>query len=91
MALAVADEVEVALQVELRRPQFDQAAAPEDAESARATALIADQKRLLGDAGEKTAKQAAAAIELKSRIRMRDGASLATSSRAVRGVSAQNP
>jgi hypothetical protein len=46
-------------------------------ESARATALIADQKRLLGDAGEKAAKETAAAIELKSRIRERDGASLA--------------
>ncbi len=46
-------------------------------ESARATALIADQKRLLGDAGEKIAKETAAAIELKSRIRTRDGASLA--------------
>jgi aminopeptidase N len=46
-------------------------------EAARATALIADQKRLLGDAGEKTAKETAAAIELKSRIRTRDGPSLA--------------
>ena len=48
-------------------------------EAARATALIADQKRLLGDAGEKAAKEAAAAIELKSRIRTRDSASLAAS------------
>jgi len=47
-------------------------------EAARATALIADQKRLMGDAGEKAAKETAAAIELKSRIRERDGASLAT-------------
>jgi hypothetical protein len=46
-------------------------------ESARATALIADQKRLLGDAGDKLAKETAAAIELKSRMRERDGASLA--------------
>jgi aminopeptidase N len=46
-------------------------------ESARATALLEDQKRLLGDAGEKAAKEMAAAIELKSRIRTRDGASLA--------------
>ncbi len=30
--------------------------------------MIADQKRLLGDAGEKAAKETAAAIELKSRI-----------------------
>ena len=45
--------------------------------SARATALIADQRRLLGDAGEKTAKEMAAAIELRSRMRTRDGASLA--------------
>jgi hypothetical protein len=73
------------------RPHLLPSAASGFNESARATALIADQKRLLGDAGEKTAKQAAAAIELKSRIRTRDGASLATSSRAVRGVSAQNP
>ncbi len=47
-------------------------------EAARATALIADQKRLLGDMGEKAAKEGAAAIELKSRIRTRDSASLAT-------------
>jgi len=73
------------------RPHLLPSAASGFNESARATALIADQKRLLGDAGEKTAKQAAAAIELKSRIRTRDGASLATSSRAIRGVSAQNP
>jgi aminopeptidase N len=46
-------------------------------EAARATALIEDQKRLLGDAGEKAAKETAAAIELKSRIRARDAASLA--------------
>jgi aminopeptidase N len=46
-------------------------------EAARATALISDQKRLLGDAGEKAAKETAAAIELKSRIRTRDSASLA--------------
>ncbi len=76
---------------EQTRPHLLPSAASGFNESARATALIADQKRLLGDAGEKTAKQAAAAIELKSRIRTRDGASLATSSRAVRGVSAQNP
>ena len=46
-------------------------------ESARAVALIDDQKRLLGDSGEKAAKETAAAIELKSRIRTRDAASLA--------------
>jgi hypothetical protein len=34
---------------------------------------------LLGDAGEKTAKETAAAIELRSHIRTRDGASLAAS------------
>jgi hypothetical protein len=39
--------------------------------------LIADQKRLLGNAGEKAANETAAAIELKSRIRAREGASLA--------------
>jgi len=55
-------------------------------EAARASALIADQKRLMGDAGEKAAKEAAASIELKSRIRERDGASLAaTLSRAASG------
>jgi hypothetical protein len=42
-------------------------------------ALIDDQKRLLGEAGEKAANEAAAAIELKSRIRARDSASLAAS------------
>ena len=60
-----------------RRPFLLPGAASGFNESARATALIADQKRLLGDAGEKTAKETAAAIELKSRIRTRDGASLA--------------
>jgi aminopeptidase N len=55
-------------------------------ETPRATALIADQKRLLGDASEKAAKEEAAAIELKSRIRTRDSASLAGSlSRAAAG------
>jgi aminopeptidase N len=48
-------------------------------EADRAMALIDDQKRLLGEAGEKAAKEAAAAIELKSRIRARDSASLAAS------------
>jgi aminopeptidase N len=48
-------------------------------EAARATALIVDQKRLLGEAGEKAAKEGAADIELKSRIRARDSASLAAS------------
>jgi len=60
------------------RPHLLPGAASGFNESARATALIADQKRLMGDAGEKTAKETAAAIELKSRIRTRDGASLAT-------------
>ena len=46
-------------------------------EAARATALIADQKRLLGDAGEKAAKETAAAIDLKNSIRSREGATLA--------------
>jgi len=46
-------------------------------EAAKATALIADQKRLLGNAGEKAAKETAAAIELKSRIRTREATSLA--------------
>jgi hypothetical protein len=61
------------------RPYLLAGAASGFNESARATALIADQKRLLGDAGEKVAKETAAAIELKSRIRERDGASLAAS------------
>ena len=57
-------------------------------ESARAVALIDDQKRLLGDAGEKAAKETAAAIELKSRIRTRDAASLAvTLAAAAKGKS----
>jgi aminopeptidase N len=55
-------------------------------ETPRATALVADQKRLLGDAGEKAAKEGAAAIELKNRIRTRDSVSLAESlSRATTG------
>lgn len=61
------------------RPHLLPGAASGFNEAARATALIADQKRLLGDAGEKVAKEMAAAIELKSRIRTRDGASLAAS------------
>jgi hypothetical protein len=61
------------------RPHLLPGAASGFNESARAMALIADQKRLLGDAGEKTAKQTAATIELKSRIRTRDSASLAAS------------
>jgi hypothetical protein len=61
------------------RPHLLPGAASGFNEWARATALIADQMRLLGDAGEKTAKETAAAIELKSRISERDGASLAAS------------
>jgi len=61
------------------RPHLLPGAASGFNESARAVALIADQKRLLGEAGEKAAKERAAAIELKSRIRTRDGASLAAS------------
>jgi len=34
--------------------------------------VIADQKRLLGGAGEKSATEAAATIELKSRTRVRE-------------------
>jgi len=60
------------------RPHLLPGAASGFTESARAAALIADQKRLMGDAGEKAAKETAAAIELKSRIRTRDAASLAT-------------
>jgi len=60
------------------RPHLLPGAASGFNESARATALIADQKRLMGEPGEKTAKETAAAIELKSRIRTRDAASLAT-------------
>ena len=50
-------------------------------ESTRATALIADQRRLVGDPGEKTARQTAADIELKSRIAARNGASLVRADR----------
>ena len=60
------------------RPHLLPGAASGFNEPARATGLIADQKRLMGDAGEKTAKETAAAIELKSRIREREGTSLAT-------------
>lgn len=59
------------------RPHLLPGAASGFNETARATALIADQKRLLGEAGEKAAKEKAAAIVLKSRIREREGASLA--------------
>lgn len=61
------------------RPHLLPGAASGFNELARATALIADQKRLLGNAGEKTAKETAAAIDLKSRMRTRDSASLAAS------------
>jgi hypothetical protein len=61
------------------RPHLLPGAASGFNESARAAALLADQQRLLGDAGKKTAKETAAAIELRSRIRTRDGASLAAS------------
>jgi len=68
------------------RPHLLPGAASGFNEATRATALIADQKRLLGDAGEKVAKERAAEIELKSRIRTRDSASLAASlSRAATG------
>jgi hypothetical protein len=53
-------------------------------ESARATALIADQRRLVGDPGEKTANETAADIELKSRIAARNVASLARADRPSR-------
>ena len=61
------------------RPYLLSGAASGFNESARAAALIAYQARLLGDSGEKTAKETAAAIDLRSRIRTRDGASLAES------------
>ncbi|MEO6744443.1 MAG: M1 family metallopeptidase [Caldimonas sp.] len=71
---------------EYTRPFLLSGAASGFNDATRATALIADQKRLLGDAGEKAATEAAAAIELKSRIRVRESASLATSlSRATAG------
>jgi aminopeptidase N len=60
------------------RPHLLPGAASGFNEAARATALIADQKRLMGEAGEKTAKETAAGIELKSRIRERNATSLAT-------------
>jgi hypothetical protein len=61
------------------RPHLLPGAASGFNEPARAAALLADQQRLLGDAGAKTAKETSAAIELRSRIRTRDGASLAAS------------
>ena len=61
------------------RPYLLSGASSSFNESARAAALIAYQARLLGDPGEKTAKDTAAAIGLRSRIRTRDGASLAVS------------
>ena len=64
---------------EQNRPHLLPGAASGFNESARAAALIADQQRLLGDAGAKTAKEAAAEIDLRSRIRTRDSASLAAS------------
>ncbi len=71
---------------EYTRPFLLSGAASGFNDATKATALIADQKRLLGNAGEKAAKEAAATIELKSRIRLRESASLATSlSRATTG------
>jgi hypothetical protein len=64
---------------EQERPHLLPGAASGFNESARTAALIGDQQRLLGDAGKKTAKESAAAIELRSCIRTRDGASLAAS------------
>ena len=64
---------------ELGRPHVLPRAASGFNDASRAATLIADQKRLLGDAGEKAAKETAAAIELKSLIRTRDGSALAAS------------
>jgi len=47
-------------------------------DEARATALLADQQRLVGAAGEKAAREAAGEIELRSRIKSRNRASIAT-------------
>jgi aminopeptidase N len=48
-------------------------------DDAHAKALLLDQKRLLGDAGDKAGREMAAAIELRSRIKNREGAALAAS------------
>jgi len=48
-------------------------------DATRANALLIDQKRLVGDSGDKAAKDAAAAIELRSHIKNREGTSLAAS------------
>jgi aminopeptidase N len=63
------------------RPYLLPGAASGFNESSRAAALIADQRRLVGDPGEKRAKETAADIELKSRIAARNGASLAAAER----------
>ena len=46
-------------------------------DEAHATALLADQQRLIGAAGDKAAREAAGEIELRGRIKSRNGASLA--------------
>jgi hypothetical protein len=48
-------------------------------DEARARTLLIDQKRLVGDSGDKAAKETAAAIELRSRIKTREAAALAIS------------
>ncbi len=46
-------------------------------DAAKAAALLADQKRLLGAAGDKSASETAGDIELRSRIKVKNSASLA--------------
>jgi ERAP1-like C-terminal domain len=57
-------------------------------DAARAKTLIVDQKRLLGDAGDKAAKEGAAAIELKGRIKDRESGSIAA---RLSRITAENP
>ncbi|MEO8345614.1 MAG: M1 family metallopeptidase [Betaproteobacteria bacterium] len=53
-------------------------AASNSNDAAKATALLADQKRLVGAAGDKSANETAGDIELRSRIKAKNSASLAT-------------
>ncbi len=64
-------------QAEDLRPFLLSSAASGFNDPARARTLMADQQRLLGDAGEKAAKEGAADIELKGRIKNRESGSLA--------------
>ncbi len=52
-------------------------AAANSNDAAKATVLLADQKRLLGAAGDKSASETAGDIELRSRIKAKNSATLA--------------